>query len=94
MMTTDKTGTNINMDIFRGILFLESTTATIISNSNKIPNDHQLDSEIFIFMSSCSYRFCTSQIDCYFISIYRNPVILRLCFQISVVYRYILIFRL
>ena len=93
MMTTDKTGTSINMDIFRGILFLESTTATIMSNSNKIPHDHQLDSEIFIFMSSFSYNLDASQIDRYFISIYRNPVIVWFRFQISIIYRYILIFR-
>ena len=70
MMTTDKTGTSINMDIFRGILFLESTTATIMSNSNKIPHDHQLDSEIFIFMFSfsiihvASTAVAESRIDC------------------------------
>lgn len=93
MMTTDKTGTSINMDIFRGILFLESTTATIMSNSNKIPHDHQLDSEIFIFISSFSYNLDASQIDRYFISIYRNPVIVWFHFQISIIYRYILIFR-
>ena len=93
MMTTDKTGTSINMDIFRGILFLESTTATIMSNSNKIPHDHQLDSEIFIFMSSFSYNLDASQINRYFISIYRNPVIVWFHFQISIIYRYILIFR-
>ena len=93
MMTTDKSGTSINMDIFRGILFLESTTATIMSNSNKIPHDHQLDSEIFIFMSSFSYNLDASQIDLYFISIYRNPVIVWFRFQISIIYRYILIFR-